>query len=104
MLVRKATPLKMPLSLDELERIKTLAITALVSDDTLMETFVLKGGNALVLIYRIGSRASADLDFSMSGAFTAAELEELPKRINGLLQESFEPEGYKVFDVKFMEK
>lgn len=94
----------MPLSLEELERIKTLAITALVSDDILMETFVLKGGNALDLIYRIGTRASADLDFSMTGAFTAEEIKGLPTRISELLESTFRPEGYRVFDVHFLEK
>jgi hypothetical protein len=32
---------------EQLERIKTLTIIALVSDDELMERLVLKGGNAL---------------------------------------------------------
>lgn len=93
----------MPLSLEELERIKKLAITAMFSDDELMEKLVLKGGNALDLVYNIGSRASGDLDFSMNKAFTSEELETLPARIEELLQSAFEAEGYKVFDVRFSE-
>ena len=47
----------------DLERIKRLIIIALVSDDYLMETLVLKGGNALSVAYELSSRASFDLDF-----------------------------------------
>jgi hypothetical protein len=38
---------------DKYERIKSIALTALFSDDDLMEMLVLKGGNALNLIYKI---------------------------------------------------
>lgn len=95
---------RMPLSLEELERIKKLAITAMFSDDELMETLVLKGGNALDLVYNIGTRASSDLDFSMNRSFTQKELETFPARVEELLQTTFEPEGYKVFDMHFVEK
>jgi hypothetical protein len=94
----------MPLSLEELERIKKLAITAMFSDDDLMDTLVLKGGNALDLIYKIGTRASGDLDFSMNRAFTPEELEAFPARVEALLQAAFEPEGYKVLDMRFAER
>lgn len=94
----------MPLSLEELDRIKKLAVTAMFSDDELMETLVLKGGNALDLIYKVGSRASGDLDFSMDRAFTPEELKTLPARFETLLQSTFEAEGYKVFDVRFSER
>lgn len=39
------------LDLNFLERIKTLAIVAMFSDDDLMERLVLKGGNALDIVY-----------------------------------------------------
>src|ERR1044072_1127315 len=77
---------------------------AMFSDDELMETLVLKGGNALDLVYNVGTRASGDLDFSINRAFSPDELEEFPSRIENLLQGAFEPEGYKVLDVKFVEK
>src|ERR1044072_830370 len=93
----------MPLSLEERERIKKLAVMAMFSDDELMETLVLKGGNALDLVYNVGTRASGDLDFSINRAFSPDELEEFPSRIETLLQGAFEPEGYKVLDVKFVE-
>ena len=43
----------MELALKELEQIKKLAIISVFSDDTLMNTLVLKGGNALDIIYKI---------------------------------------------------
>lgn len=39
------------------------------SDDDLMDRLVLKGGNLLDLVFRISSRASIDLDFSIAGEF-----------------------------------
>ena len=53
----------------DIEEIKKLALIALVSDDILMETLVLKGGNALLVAYALSLRASWDLDFSMRDDF-----------------------------------
>jgi predicted nucleotidyltransferase component of viral defense system len=55
-----------PLSFDSLRR---LVITALFSDDFLFERLVLKGGSALSLVHEVSSRASFDVDFSMSEDF-----------------------------------
>ncbi len=41
------------LDLDKLEQIKRITIIALFSDDDLMDSLVLKGGNALDMIYGI---------------------------------------------------
>ena len=49
----------------QLERIKKLSIIAMFSDDYLMDILVLKGGNAIDIIYGIASRASLDLDLSL---------------------------------------
>jgi len=94
----------MPLSLKEVERIKTLAVTALVSDDNFMEILVLKGGNALDLIYGVSARASSDLDFSMDGDFAKTELLVLPSRIQKLLEAAFKQEKHVVFDVEFSQQ
>lgn len=60
------------LSLDDIKR---MVIIAMASDDELMETLVLKGGNAIDLMYRDRSnnlsRSSYDLDFLMEGDFDA---------------------------------
>jgi len=87
-----------------LEKLKKLAIIAMVSDDYLMEKLVLKGGNALDLIYNISPRASVDLDFSMPDDFKEAELESVKTRIENLLHDTFAKEGFAVFDFKFSER
>jgi hypothetical protein len=53
----------------DLGLVRHTVIVALCSDDVLMERLVLKGGNALALIYRVGGRASVDLDYSIEGDF-----------------------------------
>lgn len=47
--------------------IRRTVIVAMFSDDALFEQLVLKGGNALNLVYKFGSRASIDVDFSLDG-------------------------------------
>ena len=56
-----------------LNKIKRLTISALVADDILMGILVLKGGNALDLVYDITNRGSIDIDFSMEKDFTDQE-------------------------------
>lgn len=94
---------KSPTSLpdDELTSIKKLAIIAIVSDDELLEQLVLKGGNALDLIYKVSQRSSIDLDFS-----TADDIDPnvvLP-RIQRSLGTTFQEAGYHAFDIKMAER
>jgi predicted nucleotidyltransferase component of viral defense system len=85
----------MPISLDEIRR-RTLI--ALFSDDELIDDLVLKGGNALALIYDSGSgsRASVDMDFSIPADF--ADLKNAQDRIFATLKREFQSVGYVVFD------
>lgn len=55
-----------PSPVEQLEKIKELAIIGMFSDDELLDVLVLKGGNALDLIYRISTRASIDVDLSIA--------------------------------------
>jgi predicted nucleotidyltransferase component of viral defense system len=82
-----------------LEDVRRRILIALFSDDALMSELVLKGGNALALIYKIGSRASVDLDFSIEAAFS--DVEKTGQRIFSGLQREFNSIGYAVFDEKF---
>ena len=86
----------------DFERIKRLIIIALVSDDYLMETLVLKGGNALSVAYELSSRASFDLDFSIGDDFK--NVPEVRSRIMKVLEEKFLLEGFQVFDFSFLGK
>ena len=81
----------------ELTKIKRLAVVAMVSDDDLLDTLVLKGGNAIDLIYGVNDRASIDIDFSI-----AKDLDReiaLPK-IKRALESVFKENGYMAFDIK----
>src|SRR5712692_4502028 len=73
----------------------------MVSDDSLMNRLVLKGANAMDLILGVGSRASKDLDFSMSGELSDEELVGFRERVERLLRDVFTPERFTVMDVNF---
>ena len=79
--------------------IRRLVITALFSDDTLLDQLVLKGGNAVNLVYGFGSRGSIDVDFSLEGDFTNPE--EAKNRILKALEGRFASVGFTLFDQSF---
>jgi predicted nucleotidyltransferase component of viral defense system len=83
----------------DLKEIRRLVIIALFADDELMEKFVLKGGNALDIIYNIGARSSVDIDLSMPDDFS--DLEDAKARIFRALRDRFDSAGFVVFDEKF---
>lgn len=68
----------------EADQLRKLAIISLFSDDDLMETFVLKGGNVLNIAYRINDRSSMDIDLSMESDFEE-DLETIRKKIEHAL-------------------
>jgi predicted nucleotidyltransferase component of viral defense system len=86
----------MPIELDEVRR---RILIALFSDDDLMDALVLKGGNALAIVHRVGARASVDMDFSMPSAF--ADSDQASSRIFATLKREFGAMGYVVFDERF---
>lgn len=71
----------------DLAEIRKLVIIAMFSDDVLFKRLVLKGGNAISLVYGYGARGSLDVDFSIDGDFD--DLEEATKRINAALTDRF---------------
>ena len=83
----------------DFDQIRRLTIVALFSDDELFDRLVLKGGNALSLVYRLTSRSSFDLDFSMEGDL--AELPSAQGRIFRALRDRFDAAGLVLFDEKF---
>ena len=80
----------------DFEAIRRVTITALFSDDMLMEHLVLKGGNALTLVYGISDRTSLDLDFSLETDFP--DLEDARRRLFHAIRDRFDAAGYVVFD------
>jgi len=93
------------LDLELLKEIKRLAIIAIVSDDELMDKLALKGGNAIDFFYNAESaRASMDIDFSMRGDFDKDKLAEVKSKLEKLLMETYDENGFFVFDVEFSRK
>lgn len=81
------------MGLDELRRTVILAIFA---DELLMEELVLKGGNALSLVYGFGTRSSINVDLSIENDFT--NVAEVKKRLFATLRERFRSKGFILFD------
>lgn len=107
----RATPPRAPLTsfmldrtpAEQLELIKELAVVGMFSDDELLELLVLKGGNALDLIYRISTRASIDVDLSMAGDVPGGAEAFLAKAEHALTA-TYRDEGLFAFDFKLEEK
>lgn len=96
------------MDIDVVNKIKRIAIIALASDDELVETLVLKGGNAIDLAYRpnddTNSRTSYDLDYSIDdGDFSEDEI-DISKRIEATLTQTFLESDYIIIDYKFLNK
>jgi predicted nucleotidyltransferase component of viral defense system len=83
----------------DLREIRVIAITAIAADDLLMETLVLKGGNALEIVHGIGGRSSVDLDYSIEG--DVPDLAEVERRLGASLRDRFDSVGFIVFDFVF---
>lgn len=86
----------------DLVEIRKTVIVALFSDDLLLETLVLKGGNALNLVYGFGSRSSIDVDLSIQGDFP--DLADARKRLFAALHDQFWNAGYILFDEKLVSR
>lgn len=87
-----------------LRQIKKLVIISLFSDDDLMDKFVLKGGNALDIVYELTNRPSLDVDISIENDFDPDQLPEIKEKISTALKRTFSDNEYTVFDIKFVEK
>lgn len=83
----------------DLVAIRRTILTAVASDDYLVGELVLKGGNALELVHRIGARASVDLDFSIATDFD--DPGAVAERLHRALSDRFDAAGYQVFDFEF---
>lgn len=83
-------------------QIREVALTAIASDDVLSNLLVLKGGNALALVHKIGKRTSLDLDFSMEADF--ANRQQLESALTRAVTDRFDAAGYVVFDTSLVFK
>ncbi|HVV17387.1 MAG TPA: nucleotidyl transferase AbiEii/AbiGii toxin family protein [Polyangia bacterium] len=84
----------------DLLTIRRIIITAVASDDLLVDLLVLKGGNALEIVHGIGGRSSLDLDYSMEGDFE--DPAAIGARLLKALRDRFDVIGVDVFDYRFV--
>ncbi|MBI5804617.1 nucleotidyl transferase AbiEii/AbiGii toxin family protein [candidate division TA06 bacterium] len=89
---------------DTVENIKRIAVSSIFSDDTLRDIFVLKGGNALNLVYKVTSRSSLDIDLSISTSLDSYSLQKIKVLIKRALKEGYSVEGFTLFDYSFRER
>jgi predicted nucleotidyltransferase component of viral defense system len=82
------------------DRVRSLAIQAVFSDETFFERVALKGGNAIALAYDISSRTSLDLDFSIEADFPDSK--DAARRLESACGRTFESAGFIVFDFRFV--
>lgn len=87
---------------ERLEQIKKIAIISLFSDDELMDKFVLKGGNALGLVYKLIQRESIDIDVSIEKDFE--NVQGTMEKLTNVLKKNFDENEYYAFDIKLSEK
>jgi hypothetical protein len=88
----------MTLSLDE---IRKTVIISMFTNDYLLDKLVLKGGNALYLIYNIDERSSIDIDLSIESDFKKDELKLVKKILKKNLEDNFIRKDLIVFDFEF---
>lgn len=83
----------------DFSEIRRTVIIAMFSDEVLFHQLTLKGGNAVSLVYKFGSRTSVDIDFSLEADFS--DIEDTKSRIFESLRKRFAEARYTVFDTKF---
>ncbi len=84
------------------ETVRRLIIKAIYTDRWLFNQLVLKGGNALSLVYKVGDRSSLDLDFSIEKDFE--DIDRVSTRMLNALISMFREVGIHVFDFKLEQK
>ena len=95
MTMRKAAP-----DLEFITRLKRWAIMGIFADDDLMDLFVLKGGNALDIVHRLGSRASVDIDLSVAKDIDPLTVTDVEAKLHRSLNLVFGENGYVAFDLE----
>jgi hypothetical protein len=84
------------------EQIRVLILKSLFSDEWLFNHLVMKGGNALALVYHVGGRSSLDLDFSIEDDFE--DCARVSSRMASALSSTLEGAGVRVFDFRMEPK
>lgn len=83
----------------DLALIRTEIVAAVADDPVLRDLLILKGGNALALVHKIGMRASLDIDYSMADDID--DLAGFAVALERALTERFVRHDLVVFDFSF---
>ncbi len=83
----------------DLDHIKQLAIVGMFADEELAKALVLKGGNAIDLVYKMSARSSVDIDFSTAGEFPGGS-DWLKQKVEAALYKTYRDEKIHAFDFK----
>lgn len=83
----------------DFSEIRKSIIIAMFSDDVLIENFVLKGGNALEIVYGLIQRGSLDIDLAIKSDFS--DIHDTEQRLFRVLNDTFARVGLTVFDFRF---
>lgn len=81
---------------------RKIILKALYTDCWLYNQLVLKGGNALSIVYNVGNRSSLDLDFSIENDFE--NIDQVSNRMYSALFSAFKEVETHVFDFKLEQK
>lgn len=88
---------------NNLDEFRKIVIKAIFSNDELVNRFVLKGGSALDLIYKITYRSSIDVDIAMEDDIVEEDMPKICELFQNALQETFNEHdpSYSIFQFKF---
>ncbi|MCJ7579833.1 MAG: nucleotidyl transferase AbiEii/AbiGii toxin family protein [Candidatus Aminicenantes bacterium] len=83
----------------DLQWLRKQFMIALAGSSELFEVLVLKGGNALSLVHKIGGRASLDIDYSIEGEIE--DIDRVKDLIFTSLRNHLESQNLIIFDEQF---
>ena len=89
------------MDLEVVKTIRKIALLGIFSNDLLTERLFFKGGSALELIYKLTSRSSIDIDFSIEDDFDENEIQKIKIALEEALHSRLKEEGYFLFDFSF---
>ena len=92
------------MDLEVVRTIRKIALIGIFSNDQLTERLVFKGGSALELIYKLTSRASIDIDFSIEDDFSEDEISAIAGALEESIHSRLKEEGFFLFDFSFTKR
>jgi hypothetical protein len=85
-------------------KVKRLTVVAMFTDTERLDLVELKRENALDFVFKVSSRASIDLDFSVPAALERDVLDGIKQRPKAAFNETFRPAEFQPFGFTVAEK